>query len=157
MEEGRGTAAQGSVAPFIVDLRHPLDYLPAPRVLPGALRIGPNELKLHSDIIPRDRDFILDCTCPSEETTPSSPCSCTSSAYIASAHFAVASTPGNRPATPSTTTWKTGPHLPLPSNSTSPTPSNHLVVSIDRPQPPVILSEVLRSLIAQDVAEGPRR
>src|SRR5258708_1258001 len=54
-------------APFIVDLRHPLDYLPDPRVLPGALRIGPNELKQHSEIIPRDRDVILYCTCPSEE------------------------------------------------------------------------------------------
>ncbi len=58
-----------SVAPFIVDLRHPLDYLPDPRVLPGALRIGPNELKQHSEIIPRDRDVILYCTCPSEETS----------------------------------------------------------------------------------------
>jgi membrane protein DedA with SNARE-associated domain/rhodanese-related sulfurtransferase len=56
-------------APFIVDLRHPLDYLPDPRVLPGALRIGPNELKQHSEIIPRDRDVILYCTCPSEETS----------------------------------------------------------------------------------------
>ena len=55
--------------PFIVDLRHPLDYLPDPRVLPGALRIGPNELKLHSEILPRDRDVILYCTCPSEETS----------------------------------------------------------------------------------------
>jgi membrane protein DedA with SNARE-associated domain/rhodanese-related sulfurtransferase len=55
--------------PFIVDLRHPLDYLPDPRVLPGALRIGPNELKQHSEIIPRDRDVILYCTCPSEETS----------------------------------------------------------------------------------------
>ncbi len=55
--------------PFIVDLRHPLDYLPDPRVLPGALRIGPNELRQHSEIIPRDRDVILYCTCPSEETS----------------------------------------------------------------------------------------
>jgi len=61
--------ASGSTAPFIVDLRHPLDYLPDPRVLPGALRIGPNELKQHSEIIPRDRDVILYCTCPSEETS----------------------------------------------------------------------------------------
>jgi membrane protein DedA with SNARE-associated domain/rhodanese-related sulfurtransferase len=59
----------GNPPPFIVDLRHPLDYLPDPRVLPGALRIGPNELKLHSEIIPRDRDVILYCTCPSEETS----------------------------------------------------------------------------------------
>jgi membrane protein DedA with SNARE-associated domain/rhodanese-related sulfurtransferase len=61
--------ATGTTPPFIVDLRHPLDYLPDPRVLPGALRIGPNELKQHSEIIPRDRDVILYCTCPSEETS----------------------------------------------------------------------------------------
>ena len=61
--------ANGNTPPFIVDLRHPLDYLPDPRVLPGALRIGPNELKQHSEIIPRDRDVILYCTCPSEETS----------------------------------------------------------------------------------------
>lgn len=61
--------AQGSVVPFIVDLRHPLDYLPDPRVLPGALRIGPAELALHAERLPRDRDVILYCTCPSEETS----------------------------------------------------------------------------------------
>ena len=55
--------------PFIVDLRHPLDYLPDPRVLPGAVRIGPAELARLADRIPRDRDIILYCTCPSEETS----------------------------------------------------------------------------------------
>jgi membrane protein DedA with SNARE-associated domain/rhodanese-related sulfurtransferase len=55
--------------PYIVDLRHPLDYLPDPRVLPGAVRIGPTELAAHADRIPRDRDVILYCTCPSEETS----------------------------------------------------------------------------------------
>ena len=60
---------QGNTPPFIVDLRHPLDYLPDPRVLPGALRLGPTELAAHSEIIPRDRDVILYCTCPSEETS----------------------------------------------------------------------------------------
>ena len=59
----------GEATPFIVDLRHPLDYLPDPRVLPGAVRVGPTELALHSDRIPRDRDIILYCTCPSEETS----------------------------------------------------------------------------------------
>lgn len=62
-------AQQGNKPPFIVDLRHPLDYLPDPRVLPGALRIGPNEIRQHSEIIPRDRDVVLYCTCPSEETS----------------------------------------------------------------------------------------
>jgi membrane protein DedA with SNARE-associated domain/rhodanese-related sulfurtransferase len=55
--------------PYIVDLRHPLDYLPDPRILPGAVRIGPSELARHSELIPRDRDIILYCTCPSEETS----------------------------------------------------------------------------------------
>jgi membrane protein DedA with SNARE-associated domain/rhodanese-related sulfurtransferase len=59
----------GALAPFIVDLRHPLDYLPDPRVLPGAVRVGPTELALHSERIPRDRDVILYCTCPNEESS----------------------------------------------------------------------------------------
>jgi rhodanese-related sulfurtransferase len=53
---------------FIVDLRHPLDYLPDPRVLPGAVRLTPDKLvETHSEI-PRDRDIVLYCTCPSEAT-----------------------------------------------------------------------------------------
>lgn len=60
---------QGNIAPFIVDLRHPLDYLPDPRVLPGALRIGPKEAAAHAGDLPHDRDVILYCTCPSEETS----------------------------------------------------------------------------------------
>ena len=59
----------GCTAPYIVDLRHPLDYLPDPRVLPGAVRIGPADLARHAAQIPRDRDVILYCTCPSEETS----------------------------------------------------------------------------------------
>jgi membrane protein DedA with SNARE-associated domain/rhodanese-related sulfurtransferase len=59
----------GTPQPYIVDLRHPLDYLPDPRVLPGAVRIGPAELAACADDIPRDRDVILYCTCPSEETS----------------------------------------------------------------------------------------
>ncbi len=62
-------AAAGFPHPYIVDLRHPLDYLPDPRVLPGAVRIGPADLARHADQIPRDRDVILYCTCPSEETS----------------------------------------------------------------------------------------
>jgi membrane protein DedA with SNARE-associated domain/rhodanese-related sulfurtransferase len=62
-------AQEGTLQPFIVDLRHPLDYLPDPRVLPGAVRIGPSEVASHAEWIPRDRDIILYCTCPSEETS----------------------------------------------------------------------------------------
>lgn len=53
---------------YIVDLRHPLDYLPDPRTLPGAILLTPDKLVEHCSEIPRDRDVILFCTCPSEAT-----------------------------------------------------------------------------------------
>jgi membrane protein DedA with SNARE-associated domain/rhodanese-related sulfurtransferase len=53
---------------YIVDLRHPLDYLPDPRTLPGAVLFTPDTLVAHTDEIPRDRDVVLFCTCPSEAT-----------------------------------------------------------------------------------------
>ena len=60
---------EGIDGPFIVDLRHPLDVLSDPCTLPTALRIGPDELKQRHELIPRDRDIVLYCTCPSEETS----------------------------------------------------------------------------------------
>jgi membrane protein DedA with SNARE-associated domain/rhodanese-related sulfurtransferase len=59
----------GLERPFIVDLRHPLDVMTDPLVLPGALRVGPDELKQRKEMIPTDRDIVLYCTCPSEETS----------------------------------------------------------------------------------------
>jgi membrane protein DedA with SNARE-associated domain len=49
-------------APFIVDLRHAVDMLADPRVLPGAVRFTPDELAARHDQIPRDREIILYCT-----------------------------------------------------------------------------------------------
>lgn len=54
---------------YIVDLRHPLDYLPDPRTLPGAVLLSPDKLVERSEEIPRDRDVVLFCTCPSEATS----------------------------------------------------------------------------------------
>jgi membrane protein DedA with SNARE-associated domain/rhodanese-related sulfurtransferase len=54
---------------YIVDLRHPLDYLPDPRTLPGAVLLSPDRLMAHCSEIPRDRDVVLFCTCPSEATS----------------------------------------------------------------------------------------
>jgi membrane protein DedA with SNARE-associated domain/rhodanese-related sulfurtransferase len=53
---------------FIVDLRHPLELLPDPFMLPGALHFSPDALTAHHLEIPRDRDIVLYCTCPSEAT-----------------------------------------------------------------------------------------
>lgn len=55
-------------AVYIIDLRHPLDYLPDPRTLPGAVLMTPEQLLARSTDIPRDRDVVLFCTCPSEAT-----------------------------------------------------------------------------------------
>ena len=53
---------------FIVDLRHPLELLPDPFTLPGALHFSPESLAARHIEIPRDRDVVLFCTCPSEAT-----------------------------------------------------------------------------------------
>jgi membrane protein DedA with SNARE-associated domain/rhodanese-related sulfurtransferase len=53
---------------YIVDLRHPLELLPDPFTLPGALHFSPDALASRHLEIPRDRDVVLFCTCPSEAT-----------------------------------------------------------------------------------------
>lgn len=54
---------------FIVDLRHPLELLPEPYTLPGAMHFSPEALTTRHNEIPRDRDIVLFCTCPSEATS----------------------------------------------------------------------------------------
>jgi membrane protein DedA with SNARE-associated domain/rhodanese-related sulfurtransferase len=53
---------------YIVDLRHPLEVLSEPYTLPGALHFAPDTLAARHQEIPRDRDVVLFCTCPSEAT-----------------------------------------------------------------------------------------
>ncbi len=53
---------------YIVDLRHPLELLPDPFTLPGAVHVSPEALAARAHEIPRDRDVVLYCTCPSEAT-----------------------------------------------------------------------------------------
>lgn len=55
--------------PFIVDLRHPLDMLTDPRMIPGAIRMTPDELSSRLHEIPQDREIILYCTCPNEDSS----------------------------------------------------------------------------------------
>ncbi len=37
--------------------------------MPGSVRVSPVDLTAHVAQLPRDRDLILYCTCPSEETS----------------------------------------------------------------------------------------
>jgi membrane protein DedA with SNARE-associated domain/rhodanese-related sulfurtransferase len=53
---------------YIVDLRHPLELLTDPFTLPGAHHFSPDALAARQSEIPRDRDIVLFCTCPSEAT-----------------------------------------------------------------------------------------
>lgn len=48
--------------PFIVDLRHGVDVLADARVIPGAVRLTPDELSARHQELPRDREVILYCT-----------------------------------------------------------------------------------------------
>jgi membrane protein DedA with SNARE-associated domain len=53
---------QHGASPYIVDMRHPLDFLPHPKLIPGAIRIAPDEVVARMAEFPRDRDIILYCT-----------------------------------------------------------------------------------------------
>ena len=53
---------------YIVDLRHPLELMTDPFTLPGAQHFAPDVLATRVGEIPRDRDIVLYCTCPSEAT-----------------------------------------------------------------------------------------
>jgi membrane protein DedA with SNARE-associated domain/rhodanese-related sulfurtransferase len=53
---------------YIVDLRHPLELLAEPFTLPSAMHFSPDGLAARQGEIPRDRDVVLFCTCPSEAT-----------------------------------------------------------------------------------------
>ena len=54
--------------PLIVDLRHPLDFLAAPRTLPRALRMTPAQIGARWKELAGEREIVVYCTCPNEET-----------------------------------------------------------------------------------------
>jgi membrane protein DedA with SNARE-associated domain/rhodanese-related sulfurtransferase len=68
VDELKGAIDRGE-QPFVVDLRHPLEFLVNPRTVSTAVRISPDELPLRHAEIPRDREVVLYCTCPSEATS----------------------------------------------------------------------------------------
>ncbi len=53
---------------YIIDLRHPMELVPDPFTLPGAIHFSPDDLRARGSEIPRDRDIVLFCSCPSEAT-----------------------------------------------------------------------------------------
>jgi membrane protein DedA with SNARE-associated domain/rhodanese-related sulfurtransferase len=55
--------------PFILDLRPRRELEQAPLIIRGALHITADELALRRGEIPKDRDVILYCSCPNEESS----------------------------------------------------------------------------------------
>ena len=53
----------------LFDVRQPLDLLAHTEIIPGARRIPPAEALATPDLIPRDKEAIVYCTCPGDKTS----------------------------------------------------------------------------------------
>jgi rhodanese-related sulfurtransferase len=53
---------------LVFDVRLPLDVLADSEIIPGAERLSPKELHQNPLLIPKDKDSVVYCTCPSDET-----------------------------------------------------------------------------------------
>ena len=60
------TSKQGVL---LLDVRQPLDLLADSEIIPGTTRIPPKEVLQNPSLIPRDRDAVVYCTCPGDETS----------------------------------------------------------------------------------------
>jgi rhodanese-related sulfurtransferase len=60
-------ASHRDVALF--DVRLPLDLFTDSVLIPGAKRVDPEEVIANPALIPKDRDLIVYCTCPSDKTS----------------------------------------------------------------------------------------
>src|SRR5215469_8076386 len=54
---------------LILDVRQALDLLAYPEQIPGAQRIAPEQVLANPNLIPKDKDVVVYCTCPSEKTS----------------------------------------------------------------------------------------
>jgi rhodanese-related sulfurtransferase len=53
----------------VFDVRQPLDLLAHSEIIPGAVRVAPKEVTEQAQLIPKDKDSIVYCTCVSEKTS----------------------------------------------------------------------------------------
>ena len=54
---------------LIFDVRQPLDLLAYPEIIPSAQRIPPDDVLVNPALIPKDKDAVVYCTCPSDKTS----------------------------------------------------------------------------------------
>ena len=56
---------------LVIDVRQPLDLLGDSVIIPGAQWLAPEELQVNPSLLPKERDLIIYCTCPSDKTSRS--------------------------------------------------------------------------------------
>jgi rhodanese-related sulfurtransferase len=54
---------------LVIDVRQPLDLLGDSVIIPGAQWFAPEEVRAHPSLLPKERDLIVYCTCPSDKTS----------------------------------------------------------------------------------------
>lgn len=52
----------------VVDLRHSMEFESEPETIPGAVHMDAADLEEAFEVIPRDREIVLFCSCPNEAT-----------------------------------------------------------------------------------------
>jgi rhodanese-related sulfurtransferase len=56
---------------LVLDVRLPLDLLADSDIIPGAQRIAPKEVLENPSLIPKEKEAVVYCTCPSDKTSRS--------------------------------------------------------------------------------------
>ena len=54
---------------LLLDVRQPLDLLAYPEIIPKAQRVAPKEVLERPSLIPKEKDAVVYCTCPSDKTS----------------------------------------------------------------------------------------
>jgi rhodanese-related sulfurtransferase len=54
---------------LVFDVCQPLDLLADSEIIPGATRLSPKEVIQNPSLIPKEKDSVVYCTCPSDETS----------------------------------------------------------------------------------------
>jgi len=54
---------------LVFDVRQPLDLLAHSEIIPGATRVAPKDVLEQASLIPKEKDSVIYCTCPSEKTS----------------------------------------------------------------------------------------
>src|SRR5579863_3155983 len=54
---------------LVVDVRQPLDLLGDSVIIPGAQWLAPEGVRANPSLLPKERDLVVYCTCPSDKTS----------------------------------------------------------------------------------------